>query len=510
MRLLKQNKSLSLLIACIVLCLLPALWSLLHPGFFVSDDGSWMIVRFSAFYDNLKHGQFPVRFLSRLNFGYGYPVADFLYPLFMYIGIPIKVIGFNFITTVKIIFGISVLLSGVFSFLWLRKSFSQIASFAGGISYAVFPYYMWDIYKRGSIGEVLALSFVPFILWQIERESIVLVALGIGLLITAHNVIALFFLPISIAYVYITKKLSIKQVIFVTLLGLGLAAFFWLPALWDKQYTLFDTIAVSDVSAYLLQFQQYTLFGLIAIIAIIHSLVFYKKEKKHNFFLALAVLSILFTLPVTKNVWNILPGTNLIQFPFRLLSITMLCTGFLVAYVIDHVGKKKLLACGIYVVIIYISCWKFLAPISFVNYPDAYYTTNVDSTTVKNEYLPKWVTKPSKNLPKDKIQVLSGSTTIGAIGGNPNRLFFTISPVAKTVIQVNTLYFPGWEVSVNGEMYPFSYTNPLGVMTMVFEPGIYQVVVQFHETIARLIADVISMCSIFVIVGMSVLKKKSK
>src|SRR3990167_1912376 len=81
------------------------LWPLARLGFFVSDDGEWMIIRLSAFYQSLAEGQFPVRFLGRLNHSYGYPVANFLYPGFLYIGSVIHRIGFSFVDSIKLILG---------------------------------------------------------------------------------------------------------------------------------------------------------------------------------------------------------------------------------------------------------------------------------------------------------------------------------------------------------------------------------------------------------------------
>ena len=88
-------------ILLIILFSIPSIVALLHPGFFQSDDGEWMIIRFSAFHQALRDGQFPVRFLSRLNYGYGYPVADFLYPGFMYLGEIFKLLGFLKLEKVK-------------------------------------------------------------------------------------------------------------------------------------------------------------------------------------------------------------------------------------------------------------------------------------------------------------------------------------------------------------------------------------------------------------------------
>src|SRR5689334_11931970 len=93
----------------IVILTFPAVIGLFHPGFFVTDDGTWMVIRLSAFFEALRHGQFPTRLLPRLVSGYGYPVADFLYPLFLYLGSFIHVLGFSFVGSVKIIFGLSLI-----------------------------------------------------------------------------------------------------------------------------------------------------------------------------------------------------------------------------------------------------------------------------------------------------------------------------------------------------------------------------------------------------------------
>ena len=61
------------------------LWPFFRPGYFESHDGEWMVIRFTAFHQTLAVGQFPVRFVDRLNNNYGYPVVNFLYPLPFYL-----------------------------------------------------------------------------------------------------------------------------------------------------------------------------------------------------------------------------------------------------------------------------------------------------------------------------------------------------------------------------------------------------------------------------------------
>src|SRR5258706_6634400 len=90
-------------ILLLAVCAVGALLGVFHSGFFVSDDGHWMIIRLSAFYEGLSSGQFPVRFLPRLNEGLGYPVADFLYPLFLYIAALLHIIKIPFILDITIL-----------------------------------------------------------------------------------------------------------------------------------------------------------------------------------------------------------------------------------------------------------------------------------------------------------------------------------------------------------------------------------------------------------------------
>lgn len=215
--------------------ILPAIWPLFKPGFFVSDDGDWMIIRLSAFHETLKTGQFPVRFLERLNHGYGYPVTNFLYPLPFYLGEVIHLVGFGFVDSVKILFAASFILGAVFMYLY--------AGAIAAIVYTYFPYRLFDVYKRGSLGEAVAFIFLPLIFYFIDRKKTVLAALATAALITSHNVIAFIFLPIILIY---SRNLKL---IFLALL---LSAWFWLPALYDLQFTRAATIQVADFSKYFL------------------------------------------------------------------------------------------------------------------------------------------------------------------------------------------------------------------------------------------------------------------
>lgn len=514
----KRNNLIFLTLA--ILLTLPALWGIFHPGFFLSDDGNWMVIRFSAFYDSLKNGQFPVRFLSRLNNGYGYPVADFLYPLFMYIGVPIHILGFSFVGTIKIILALSIILSSVFSFFWLRKLFDNMSSLMGSLVYTYTPYHLFDLYKRGSVGEVLALAIVPFIFWQLERRSLVWISVGIALLILAHNTIAVLFLPVVCLYMLLNIFIAVenrKALIYLytsaLALGLGMSAFFWIPAIYDLRYTIFSETQVSDWNKY---FSDFNLVGLSTAFVIVLTLGLILtgriKMKKHRLTVLLfiiGVVSLFFATPANSVFWGFLP-VSFIQFPFRFLSLTMLCVAFLAACAVSVVKNRTRVAVVIVIFfLMFISAWPFLIPSDYQYYEDSFYSTNQDSTTVKNEYMPKWVKNLSINPQNFKAEVIDGEEKLNILEINPNKIAIeTYLPVPRT-IQINTVYFPGWEVKVDGKNVSIDY-NSNGLIRFEVPQGSHKIVSKFGETQIRLIADIISLLGLTLVVIFSIKNYKKK
>lgn len=504
-------------ILLLLVLILPGYMALLHPGLFSTDDGNGMVIRFSAFYEAIRNGQFPTRFLPRLNDSYGYPVADFLYPGFMYLGVPIHILGFDFVTSIKIILLCSLLGSGIFCFLWLKKIFGNIAAIIGGVAFVLYPYHLWDIYKRGSVGEVLALAVVPFILWQIERKSFFFTAFGIGFLILAHNTLALLFLPVIIAYMFIRKAFPIKYTILSILFGLAFSSFFWVPALYDKQFTIFDTIAVSNFNQYFFNEQySYLLNFITSFILLASAVVMIRKKEKEfliHFFFWITVISVILFLPFSSFLWKLFPLGKFIQFPFRFLSVTSFGIAFLFSYCVAFFtktlqdsfyfskgGSKKLWIIYIIVLpislfVIYLSSYQFFIPQKLEQYPDTFYSTNQDTTTIKNEYTPRWEKVFPTAAPAEKVEITSGKGSIQNVITNGNKIIFEVHVFEKSIIRVNTVYFPGWKVFANKREQKISYNNSYGVMDIFLGKGNYTLESKFTETPIRLFADYMSLIS---------------
>ncbi|HEX7041823.1 MAG TPA: 6-pyruvoyl-tetrahydropterin synthase-related protein [Patescibacteria group bacterium] len=509
---LKGSKLTIFILILLGLLILPSLLPLIHSGFFLSDDGNWMVIRFSAFYEAIRQGQFPPRFLVRLNHGYGYPVADFLYPLFMYIGLPIKLLGMNFVNTVKIIFGLSIIFSGIFTFFWLRKSVGKLAAFIGAFVYVLFPYHMFDVYQRGSIGEVLALAIVPLALWQIERKNLIYTSLSIALLILSHNSLAVLFLPIILIYIVYRKIFSFKEIGLILLLSLSFGAFFWIPALYDKQFTIFDKTPVSDISTYFISIFS-SLIGWITGLIIVFSLIFLRKKSQLSvkFFLALSIISVFFVLPISYPIWKLTHIIPFFQFPYRFLSLTVLGISFLSGVTVELMPKKfKIFIVIAIVSVTYLSSWSYIFPKSYQYFPDTFYSTNQDSTTVKNEYMPIWVKDFPTSYTDQKIKIITGDGVINDVAFNGSNIESSVINNTKTITQLNIIYFPGWEVKVDGQRVNIFYENSSGLIQFPVDTGGHTISARFTETPIRLFADIISIISIAGLIFFVVKKRYEK
>lgn len=491
-----------ILLLLLILLSLPAVYMLMHPGFFVSDDGEWMIIRLSAFYETFRSGELPVRFIARLNNGYGYPLGNFMYPGFLYLGSIIHLFGFGFTSTIKIIFGLSMLFSGIFTFFWLQRLVSRYAAFFAALFYLYMPYHVFDLYSRGSLGEILALCVIPFVLWQMERRDLVFSSVGVGCLVLAHNTVAfLFVIPLYLYWFLCTKESVIKKSIssaMPLLFGMLLAAFFWIPALYDLQFTIFRSVVISDWQQY---FASISLIGVSTLLVVTSSVVvLFLKEKRqvpsytlHLFFLGLALISLILSVSVSTPFWKIIP-VSVIQFPFRMLTLYIPAVTFLFASLLQVFSIKKQVVIGSIIIFLtmLLSSTYYLQVETF-DKGDAYYMSNFSTTTTKDEYMPIWVKKPLPGLASKKIEVIDGKSIVSNEQIHPNKVTFTLTGNEKSLIQINTVYFPGWIVLVDSKKKDIFIEKEYGLIQFLLPSGTHTVEVKFSETPIRIFANCLSL-----------------
>src|SRR3989344_8420666 len=107
-------------IIAVLLLSLFAVLPLLGGGFFPIHDNT-QIQRVYEMGNALSDGMFPVRWVSDLGYGYGYPIFNFYAPLFYYISGLFTIFGFTALVSTKITAVLAILLSSFSMYLLTRE-----------------------------------------------------------------------------------------------------------------------------------------------------------------------------------------------------------------------------------------------------------------------------------------------------------------------------------------------------------------------------------------------------
>jgi len=242
----KKNDSL-LFILLIVLIGVIASRSLLLTGFYSSHDGVSHVIRLVKFHEGLIDGQIIPRWSKGLAFGLGSPVLLFYGQLPYLVGLIPKLIGFSYASSIEVIFGLSLIVSGIAFYLWAKEVTNKNSALIGSILYIYAPYRFLDIYVRGAYPESFAFIFPPLMLlslykifYKSEKKGFVLGVISIAGILLSHNVMALFFIPIYVLYalgLFIInkdrKKLIVAGISLIT--SLFITSFYWIPAFIEKK-----------------------------------------------------------------------------------------------------------------------------------------------------------------------------------------------------------------------------------------------------------------------------------
>ncbi len=509
----------------VVISLLP-LWALFVPGLPFTHDGPDHVARIANFYRSLSEGNLVPRWAGNLNWGYGHPILMFLYPLPSYLASIFHGVGFSFVTSVKLVFGVTFILSGVAMYAWMSAAFGKRPAFIGSLLYLFAPYRFVDLYVRGAIGEHVAFIFPPLILYFLYKLAIsknkvyngVGLSLSFAALILSHNAIAIMFLPVIALYgIYLyffeakERLLVIGYWLLVIVLGFGLSAFFWIPAFFEGKYTLRDIVTAGETMQRFVPWNWFLYspwnygggnelsksLGLMQWVGIIASLfvIWKSKDKKVRIILIASTLLLFLSLYImtasSKSIWSAITLLQKFQFPWRFLSLST----FLAAVIggISMRTKKNLLLIGYCLLVIglTIQMWH---PKGYQIKPESYYSGIYPSTTDTGESSPIWSVRFMEHAPVAPLEVIDGLASITQGVRNTTVHEYTVKAQKPTLMIENTVYFPGWKIYVDGieTEIQFQNQNYRGLMTFSISEGVHQVRVVFEDTKIRKTANMIS------------------
>ena len=516
-----------LIILLLLLVSIPAVKSLFIPGGFTSHDLTHHIIRQIDMDRLFSEGQFPPRWSGELNNGYGYPVFLFNYPLPALLGELFHKLGFNFLYSVKAVLFSSVILSVLGMYLFLRSYLgSNLAAFLGAMFYLYAPIRFLNVYVSASVGSALALGILPFVFWALKKGNVLAGSIFLAFLILSHNVTALIFAPVLLVFGFFLAK-KVRKTIIIFLLGLGLSAWFWLPAILEKQYIRFDEIYLGFYKDQFISLWQllrspwgyglshpqnpepgdmsYQL-GLVHILVMIFLtaaiFIFRKIRKIGLFILFFFILSLFLMNKISKPFWDFVPFMPMIQFPLRFSAISVFMASIGAALLVKYLPFKKLLSLGLLLLVIYANRnhWN----INQVFDPGENYYLSLKTTSASfNEHLPKWGRVMEKGSPA-KLEFVEGegpSTSLRIFKDQSAKVLAVFEATAAAKLRFNQFYFPGWEIKIDDKKADFNYLidgESYGLSVFDIDPGLHQVKAEFKNTPDRSLADAISLISVIV------------
>ncbi len=353
-----------------------------------THDGFVHLARIGAYYKALQDGQFPVRWAGDLNFGYGLPLFNFMYHIPYIIASAFIYLGLGLVSAFKVSLILSFILSGIFMFGFSLNFFKDVKkAFLVTIFYQFFPFRLVEILIRGSFGEVYAYAFFPLVLWgivllfkKINFRNILITSLGTFLLIFSHNALSLVFFFVSIIFILFFAERPRKYIypFFSLFLGLLMASFYWIPAIFEHKYTYGDLFmrnlylshfppiqnffipnffnsSILQVKGISVQFGLFHTLVLILGLFIIFSKKITKLDKKLIIFcLGISVGGLFIMQPSSKPLWENISLLRQFQFPWRLLSVVAFVTSLMSVsiFYFNLLAKKWIYCLLIFLVIL--------------------------------------------------------------------------------------------------------------------------------------------------------------
>lgn len=514
-----------------ILSLIPFTYVFSTSLFLHTHDGIVHLARMAAYFKALSSGNFPIRWASDLNYGYGMPLFDFIYPLPYWVSSFFLFLGFGLVNSFKLVLLVSYILSGFFMFAFAKNFLGDNKkALLATIFYQFFPYRLIDLFVRGDIGEIYAFTFLPLVLYGLtvffKKRSFLnftVTSIAAALLILSHNSLSLSFFIVSCLFILFFSKNKINALLeFGSLImGLGLSAFYWLSAIFDHKYT-YGNLFMKDI--YLSHFPpiqnffipnlnnssslqtggisvQIGALHVIALLSAVFIFIFLKKvdtglKKILIFCVIIIAASLFFMNPISQILWEKISLLRQFQFPWRFLGLISLPASLIsVAFFSFKISKNKFFVYVVSLLVILSTVYYWKPPLGFDHINEKYYWNYPLNTTYFGETDLIWSAGPKFSYPKEKVDLIGGKGVISGYKKSSNGHNFYVEAQTNISLVDHTQFFPGWKVFIDKvpAEIQFQDISWRGEITFSVPKGKHFVEVIFGETSIRKIADFISL-----------------
>jgi hypothetical protein len=527
-------------------------WPLLIPGYFSHQD-NLQVIRIFEMRRCFADLQIPCRWVPDMGYGNGYPLFNFYAPLAYYLGgLASYILGY--IGAAKLLFFLPLVFGSLGMYLLAKELFGKVPGVTAAILYLFAPYRALDSYVRGAVGESFALAIIPFVFYfslqLIRKRNIKYFAITIlttFLFFVSHNIMILIFTPLIIIWVlfwlYKEKWSGLKISLLSLALAFGLAAFFVLPAFFEKGLVQTEALTRAELnfraqfvkvsqlfadrswnyagsqpqSANTLSYQiGWPLWWLVALS--LFAVIIAKKRKDvllYGMLLSIFAFGVFMTHNKSAPVWEFIKILSYVQFPWRFLSIVIFSASLIGGYFVSLFKGKWLISISAIIIgATVLLNWQYFKP-------EHFYYNLTDSQLLSGQsfidqqagalldYLPKTALEPRQLAPVSPY-FIDGTGMINNFINKSDRWEFDAEIIKDSSVVVPVFDFPNWTVFIDGKVYAHSHNNILGRIEINLPKGTYHVNGEFRNTPIRTFANIISIGSLLSFIFLLIYGKNRK
>ena len=483
--------------------------------------------RLTEFARILGDHQFPPVWAPDLSSGHGQPLFEFAPPLIYAAALPFFKGGMSRADSLQ--FGLAILfaLGAIAVFLIGRRlSFSRVASVCAAGAWLFAPYQALDIYVCARFAESSAIAVAPVallgLLAAVQRPtaiSVVLGALAVAMLPLAHNAIALLMFPAFAAIVAVRSAISDHRLktaaagASVLVGGLALSAFFWLPALLERDFVKTDLLRTGFLkwTNYIISPSQlfwspwgfgysmrgpangisYSL-GLVHIALAVAGLVIAIRAANRTrrfdalVFAGASIAAALLATDLSWTIWEQVTTLQYLAYPWRTLCVPALFMPLLALYAFERLGPRL---ASVALVVLVLFNVAHTSPKGIQTYDEDYYGADSIArlglnTSTREEYEPRTVLyRPA--FDSVRLKGVRSTPVVHQIAVSSNSQSFKVDASQPALMQDSLFDYPGWTVLVDGSEVVTSPATVSGEITFNVPAGTHNVLVKLHPTTIR-------------------------
>lgn len=533
---------------------------LLRDGVPAGHDAGAHLTYAYLFDHALREGQVPVRWVEWVSPGRGQPLFNIYQPGFYYLVSAVHLVVPSLTAALKVTVTL-LWLSGAAAMAFVFRRLGVWPAVTAGVLFASAPYLVLDVYVRMALPELAAIAVAPMLLAALDstarhptaRAPVISVALTTALMLVLHLPSVLLLLPTFVAFALWRCATADVPLAFVrrvaggVALGVGLAAFYVLPALAER-----GAVHMHELTSDYFDFREHFLeprdwvqrrwgFGgsnegrpddmapqvgygqWLAILASLAALGVGAVRVRRaagtgarstaragaggemTVWLGLVGGALLLTTRLSLPVWELVGPLAYVQFPWRALMAVVVGTAALGALAMAALVTPRWQAAVLLLGVLGLG-WTLHDRLEPRGYLDRR-LYDIDNPWWRHGRAAASLAfrepayRPRSAVADDPLEGVvgrwrvNGNARVEPLDVRDHRMTLSVDAAEDVRLTIHTPYVPGWELRVDGLGVDASIDEATGFMSIVVPAGGGRVDVRLRATPVRAVADGVSLVS---------------